>query len=167
MGSKALSETIGLTRKEEIVASFDDVLSHPWESVELSLKGVSEEEALYQHPAYSREEREAGYPLSGSVFWHVVHLAHCYLCYADIIRSRPTRHAEPPPPEAENFQEGIANLKLCRADLRESISDLTEDQFDEKIYDGRTVSGLIRMIIRHDAWHGGQIAVAKRLYRMR
>ena len=65
MGGEALSEGNCMTsNKEELLASFNAVWSHPWESVESILKDVSEEEAWYQHPIYSKEEREAGHPPS-------------------------------------------------------------------------------------------------------
>lgn len=153
--------------KEELLAAFDAVWSHPWESLETIVKDVSEEEAWYQHPIYSKEEREVGHPPSGSILWHVVHLGHCYKWYKELILAMPERPPEPSPPEAKNLAEGIANLKLCRGNLRECISNLRVDKFTEKIYNGSTISDQARMIVRHDAWHGGQIAVARRLYRMR
>ena len=155
-----------MTNKEELLASFDAVWSHPWESVESILKDVSEEEAWYQHPVYSKEEREAGHPLSGSILWHIVHLGHCYKWYKEIILTYPQRPPEPSPPEAKNLVEGTNNLKLLRKDLRECIASLPEDTFEEKLYNDRSISDQVRMIVRHDAWHGGQIAVARRLYRM-
>ncbi len=156
-----------MTSKEELLASFDQVWSHPEESVELALKGVSEEEAWYQHPAYSDLEHEYMHPPSGSILWYLVHLGHCYRWYVAIIGSRPDKPEEPLPPVANTLIEGITNVKTERDRLRECLSSLAEDQFDEKLYNGRNILDQMRMIIRHDAWHGGQIAVAKRLYRFR
>ena len=167
MGGQALSEGNGMTGKEELLASFDDVLSNKWDSIESILKGISEEEVLYQNPVYSKEEREVGHPLSGTILWHIVHLADCYQWYKGKIISRPEKPVQLPPPEVQNLAEGITNLKLHRTELRDCISSLSEDQLGEKLYDGKTVSDLARASVRHDAWHGGQIAVARRLYRMR
>ena len=166
MGSEALSEGNCLTSKEELLASFDAVWSHPWESVESILKDVSEEEVWYQHPIYSKEEREVGHPPSGSILWHIVHLGQCYRWYRSWIISRPNKPTEVLPLEAQSLVEGIANVKLCRDELRDCLSSLSEDQLSEKLYGGKMVIDLARASIRHDAWHGGQIAVAKRLYRM-
>jgi len=107
------------------------------------------------------------HPLSGSVLWYIVHLGHCYRWYKVIILSRPDRPAEPLPPEAKNLAEGISNVKIARDELRECISSLYEEQFRDKLYNGRNILDQMRMIIRHDAWHGGQIAVARRLYKYR
>ena len=98
MGGEALSQGKGMTSKEELLAAFDAVWSHPWESVESILKDVSEEEAWYQHPIYSKEERKAGHPPSGSILWHIVHLGHCYRWYKAMILLRPDKPTEPPPP---------------------------------------------------------------------
>src|SRR5579872_6166670 len=103
-----------MTSKEELLLSFDQVWSHPEESVELAVKGLTEEEAWYQHPAYSDLEREFMHPLSGSVLWHLVHLGHCYKWYVDIIHARPNKPEEPLPPEAASFAEGMKNVKIRR-----------------------------------------------------
>jgi hypothetical protein len=155
-----------MTSKEELLAEFDQVWSHSEESVELALKGATEEEAWYQHVSYSKLEREPYHPPSGSVLWHVVHLGHCYRWYKAIILSRPNRPEEPLPPEAKSLAEGIPNVKIARDELKECIASLSEDSFTDKLYNGRSILDQFRMIIRHDAWHGGQIAVARRLYRM-
>lgn len=165
MGGETLPETDCMTSKEELLASFDQVWSHPEESVELALKGVTEEEAWYQHSAYVKEEREDNHPPSGSILWHLVHLGHCYRWYKAIIISRPDKPTEPSPPEAKSLDEGIANVKVCHDELRDCLLSLSEDQLSEKLYSGKTVIELARASIRHDAWHGGQIAVAKRLCR--
>jgi hypothetical protein len=156
-----------MTGKEELLAEFDQVWSHPWESLEAILKDVSEKEAWYQHPIYSKEEREEGHPPSGTILCHLVHLGQCYRWYKSWIISRPDKPTEVLPPEARSLEEGIANVKICRDELRECISSLSEEQLIEKLYGGKTVVELARASVRHDAWHGGQIAVARRLYRMR
>jgi hypothetical protein len=156
-----------MTRKEEILAAYDDAWSYKWESLTAALNGVTEEEAVYQHRIYSDVEREAGHPLSGSILWHLVHLAHCYLHYVSAIERRPEASEEFPPPEANSLEEAIANLKHYRAELRNAIASVPEEQLDDEVSNYKTVAQLARMTVRHDAWHASQIVIAKRLYRMR
>ena len=156
-----------MTRKDEILASFDETGNHPWESLESALKDLTEDEALYQHPCYAELEQEEGYPPSGSVMWHLTHLSHCYLHYCDVVRSRPVKPEDPPTPEARSLRDAIANVRRYRGDLRSAIAQLSEAEFEEGVYNQKSLAEFARMTIRHDAWHGGQIAMARRLYRNR
>ena len=156
-----------MTRKEEMLAAFEDAWSYKWESLESVLDGITEEEAAYQHSVYSEAEREEGYPLAGTIMWHLVHLAHCYRHYANAIERRLTPHEELPVPNADSLAEAISNLKRYRAQLRNAIVSVPEDQLDDEVFGYDTVAHLVRLTVRHDAWHGSQIAVVKRMYRMR
>jgi hypothetical protein len=156
-----------MTRKEEILAAYDDAWSYKWESLDYALNGVAEEEAAFQHPVYSDAERERGHPPSGSILWHLVHLAQCYLYYASAIERRPSEPEEIPPPEADFLVEAISNLKRCRAKLRAAITSVPEQELDDEVFNYKTVAQLARMTVRHDAWHASQIVIVKRLYRMR
>ncbi len=156
-----------MARKSEILAAFDDAWSYKWESLESVLDGITEEVAAYRHTIYSDVEREPGYPPSGTILWHVVHLAHCYRHYANGIERRPAPHEEFPVPEAHSLAEAISNLKRYRAELRNAIASVPEDRLDDKVFDYDSAAHLVRMIVRHDAWHASQIAVVKRMHRMR
>jgi hypothetical protein len=156
-----------MTRKEEMLAAYDDAWSWRWESLTAALNGISEEEAAYQHPIYSDVEREVGHPPSGSILWHVVHLAHCYRYYVSTIERRPEAPEAFPPPEAHLLAEAISNLKQYRVELRNAIASVKEEELDDAVSDYKTVAQLARMTVRHDAWHASQIVVARRLYRMR
>jgi hypothetical protein len=156
-----------MTRKEELLAGFDDVWSHRWESMELVFKDVTEEEANYQHESYLDAEQYPGDPPSGTIKWYVHHLAHCYDHYKDVIAMRPAKPENPPPPEILAFDVMLDTLRRYRRQLRDTIATLPDDALDEKVFNGDAVAMFVRMVIRHDAWHAGQIAVARRLYRMR
>ena len=162
-----ISACENMTRKNELLTGYDAAWSREWESLQSVLKNLTEEEARYQHPAYSDEPPEDGHPPAGTVLWHLIHLPHCYRHYVNVIRQRPAKPDDPPPPESNSVEEAIANLLLDRADLRDAIAELSEEQLDEKLYYGGTVADLVRGSVRHNAWHAGQIAVARRLYRMR
>ena len=156
-----------MTRKEEILAAYDDAWSWRWESLTAALNGITDEEAAFQHPIYSDVEREEGHPPSGSILWHLVHLAHCYRHYVSAIKRRPDAPEEFPPPEASLLAEAISNLERYRLELRTAIASVPEEELDDEVFNYKTVAQLARMTVRHDAWHASQIAIAKRLYRMR
>jgi len=157
-----------MTRKSEILASFDDAWGDPiCESLTLALTGVTEASAVYQHPIYSDTKQEEDDPPAGTILWHLVHLAHCYGSYASTIARRPEAAEDTSPPIARSLAEAISNLKRDREGLRNAIAAVPESQLDDKVTDYDSVAQLVRMIVRHDAWHASQIAVMKRMYRMR
>jgi hypothetical protein len=156
-----------MSRKQELLLAFDDAWSYKWESLWVVLDGVTDEEAFYQHPVYSDTEQEPMHPPSGTILWHLVHLGQCYLHYRERIIHRPENTEAPDPPEAHSLEEGIQNLKRCRKMLRDTFESLQEEELEDKYYGMHTVAELARMVVRHDAWHSAQIAVARRLYRMR
>ena len=156
-----------MTRKDELLAAYDDACSYSWESLESVLNGIGDEEAAFRHPIYSDTETEEHHPPSGTILWHLVHLADCYGWYKAVIEARPVRPEDTVGPEAYTLREAKENLLTWRAALRETIVNVPDDQLDEPIHSGKTVASLTRMSIRHDAWHASQIAVARRLYRHR
>lgn len=156
-----------MTSKEELLAAFDDVYAHKWESMQTAFKNVTEDEANYQHESYRDAERYPGDPLPGTILWYAHHLAHCYDHYTEAIKRRPEKVPPPPPPEILPIDQMIELLKANRAMLREVVASLSEEALDEELASGASVADFIRASIRHDAWHSGQVAVARRLYRTR
>jgi uncharacterized damage-inducible protein DinB len=156
-----------MARKDELLAAFDAAESDPWESIENAIKGLTEEEAAYQHISFSKETTEAGAPLPGTVLWYLVHLAECYEQYSTWILVRPEHPGEGPKLSANTVADALSLLRDSRAKLRATLANLEESRLDDKLKGGRTVADLLRASIRHDCWHGGQIAVVRRLYRNR
>ena len=156
-----------ITRKEELLASFDAVWTRRWERLDVILKDITEEEAGYQSPVYAGETQWPGEKLPGTVLWFLQHLAQCYINYREEIENRPQEMPDPPAPPADTVAQALESLYKYRSELRELITRLSEEDLDEKISSGSSVIEILRMMIRHDAWHTGQIAVARRLYRMR
>ena len=156
-----------MTRKDELLAAFDDALNHAWESIEYALSGLTDEEAAYQHKAYGDHPPEADGPLPGTALWHLVHLQGCYDYYTNGILSRPNAPVESSSTPATMLSDAIGNMKLSRLRPRTTIESLSEPQLDEALGSGRAVIELVRASIRHDAWHAGQIMVARRLWRNR
>ena len=156
-----------MTRKDELLAVFDDVWSHRWESIDSIFKNITDEEANFQHESYLSAEQYPGDPPSGTLLWYIHHLAHCYRHYVDVINLRPAKPEDPSPPEITPVNDLLAVMKQNREKLREAIASVPEDGLDDKVYNGDTVAAFVRMVARHDAWHSGQAAVARRLYRTR
>lgn len=158
-----------MTRKDEILAAFDDAWDAElnWESLGGILQNISEEEAAFQHPIYSDVAQEVGFPPNGTILWHIAHLTHCYRWYKAAIEERPNTPADFDPIPLADLQSSIRDLKRCRDEFRETIASLPDEALDEMLYYKRPAITLARSTVRHDAWHASQIAVAKRLYRMR
>lgn len=158
-----------MTNKEELLIAFDETWKRKWESLEEILKDITEEEALWQHPAYAHEPLEEGHPPTGTILYLLTHLYDVYLYYIDVIHDRPNdiRDNHPPPPRSHSVAEALENIRKYRAELRETIATLSESQLDEMVSGDRTVAQLVRMFPRHDSWHTGQIVMLRRLYRYR
>lgn len=156
-----------MTSKEELLAAFDEALRHKWESMESALKDLTEDEANYRHEAYRDAERTPSGPPSGTILWQIHHLTHCYNHYTDYIKLRPQKVGEPPPPPILPMSAMLDQLRNSRSNLRATIAALSDIALEEKLSNGESVAEFVRSITRHDAWHSGQIAVARRLYRMR
>jgi hypothetical protein len=154
-----------LTQKQQLLASFDEVWSHKWESLDAVLSDITNDEARFVHSVYAGIEREEGFPLNGSILWHLAHLAFCYRNYAEGLRAMPAEPQNALRHEPASLEGAIADLKHSRLALRDEIVRPNNDAFDQTVWYGDTVAQFIRMIVRHDAWHSAQIAVARRLYR--
>lgn len=156
-----------LTRKDELLAAFDDSWRFRWESLDKKLEDVTDEEALYQHPMYAGIPIEAEHPPEGTILWHVVHMANVYRWYRKVMSERPNEPTVTDLPLAASLAIARENLKTSRQEFRNYVETLTEDQLDEKHFDGRTPLMITRMMVRHDAWHTAGITIIRRLYRTR
>jgi len=145
----------------------DDAWAHKWESLSGVLAGVSEEEAAWQAPCYAKEEREDGWPAPGSIRWQVAHIAFCKRHYADCIR----RLGEPEPPSERfkpvtgTFAQDRAELDAAHADERAAIVARSDADLPRLLFNRMALGEFLAMLVRHDVWHAGQIAVARRLWR--
>jgi uncharacterized damage-inducible protein DinB len=150
-----------------ILRHFDDAWSHRWESLSSALDGVTEDEAAYQAPCYAADPAEAGWPPPGTIAWQVAHLAHCKRYYGRVLRSvgrGPRPEVAPRIPRA-SFADERAALDAAHAAQRSAIADLDDEALDADAGGGMTVGEFLAGCLRHDTWHAGQIAVARRLFR--
>ena len=155
-----------MTKKEELLIAFDETWKRKWESLEEILKNITEEEALWQHPAYAMEPLEEGHPPTGTILYLLTHLYDVYRYYILVVINRPNDVKNPPPPpRSHTVAEALGYIKKYRAELRDVLASLTDEQLEEQVSGDRTVAQLLRMFPRHDSWHTGQIAMLRRLYR--
>lgn len=154
-------------RKGEVLAAFDDSWRYRWESLDKKLEDVTDEEARYQHPMYADLPVEAEHPPEGTILWNLVHLANVYRWYRIVMSERPNEPTVADLPLAQSLEEARTNLRESRQLFRDYVASLTEEQLDEKHFDGRTPLLITRMMPRHDAWHTANITIIRRLYRTR
>jgi uncharacterized damage-inducible protein DinB len=152
----------------QFLQAFDDSWSHESESLRSVLQNVTSEESSWQIPSYAAERLVEGLPKPGTIRWHLAHLEHCARHYTAIIRDRPIGH-EPltPPPGIVDLRELIDQLERARRSLRAEIEKLSELDLEADCAREMNVAEFLRTVIRHEAWHAGQIAVIRRLYRQR
>ncbi len=151
------------------LAAFDDAWSHKWESLQVVLGGVSDNEASWQARCYAGEKAEDGWPLPGTILWQVAHIAHCKRHYAAIIRARASARAPDIAPRRvlEDFAAEHESLVTAHAEQRGAIVGIGDDDLSAVVCGMRPLGEFLAMTIRHDSWHAAQIAVARRLYRAR
>jgi uncharacterized damage-inducible protein DinB len=147
---------------DSFLVALDNAWSHDWESLMSVVEGVTEEEAAWQAPCYRAEPRRADAPPPGSIRWHVVHIAECKMSYTLRLRGNvEARSPDVPPLGTRTFAGDLAALREAHRAERAAIEAFPDDAFTP------TVCDFLANIIRHDIWHGGQIAVARRLFRTR
>lgn len=158
-----------MTAVAAYLQQLDQAWSHKWESLRGVLDGVTEEEAAWQAPCYASEPPEEGWPLPGTIRWQVAHLAHCKRYYAACVRARgaPGRPPDPVRAPTASFAEDLRALEAAHADQRAAIAECGDTDLDTKVNGAAPLSEFLASTIRHDTWHGGQIAVARRLWRRR
>ncbi len=148
--------------KDVLLLQLDHAWDHPWESVQSSLKDVSEEMSSWQHESFRGEEREANWPLPGTILWQLAHLANCKRHYTEMIKIRPNEPAEFQFLPRERLGDALESLAQFHRELRTAIAALTASELNEKVSNGQTLVEFITMMIRHDAWHASQIKIAQR-----
>ena len=154
-------------RRETLLLQMDHAWGHPWESLQSALKGVTEDMATWQSPAYRDEPKEPGRPLPGSIARHVQHLAACKAEYRLMILERPAKDPEGGSIPSGTFPDLLAALTSAHEVLRAAVSALADADLQDPVGNGQPLSEYITMTIRHDTWHASQIALARRLWKTR
>lgn len=152
-----------------ILRSLDDTWGHAYESVRAVLDGVTDDEWSWQPPGYADVDQDEPGPKPGSIAWHVAHLTACKNEYACHVRDRGNdvdlegaEHEVPPSRKAQQKA-----LETAHAWLRHEVEALQPEDLALEANHQMALDEFLAMVIRHDAWHAGQLAVARRLYRGR
>src|SRR5437764_8446620 len=72
-----------------------------------------------------------------------------------------------PPPGVADLPQLIHRLEGSRRSLRTEIERLSDADLDAPCVREMSVAKFLRMVVRHEVWHAGQVAVIRRLYRLR
>ena len=139
---------------------FDHAWRHNWESLAPLLESVTEPEASWQASCYRDIDRDEGWPPPGSIHWHVAHLAHCKRDYTAEMRGL----ALEPHLPAQTFAESVHDLEQAHAAQRDVLCSLSESELGRQLPNEMTLAEFLTSTIRHDTWHAGQVAAARRLY---
>ncbi len=137
---------------------------HRDESVLSALEEISNGEWDWQHPAYLHEKSWPGMPLPGTIAWHVAHLVHSARHYSAIIRERPVKNEpDTPPPEINDTKRLLNELHKAHEELLQTVSEISDSSLSGECARGMTLDEFLRMVIRHNTWHAGQIRMLRRL----
>jgi len=147
---------------DAFLLSLDNAWDHDWESLTSALSGVTEEEARWQAPCYADEAASESEPPPGTIHWQVAHLAYYKREYtARLLGDDDVPGPELPDRSTATFDEDLSSLRRAHEAERAAMAALRDEDLTPDLAD------FLTNIIRHDVWHGGQIALARRLYRGR
>jgi hypothetical protein len=153
-------EMMHLDLESKITDSWD----HPWEGFRSSYRGCSQAEAEWVAHCYESEEIEIGWPITGSILWHLNHVGACKAAYTwDLLH----------PVEVDNKSTwkvifDIVDLETALNHTNESfVLAAKEFSYNGKIMGkgGHEFSEYIGICLRHEIWHAGQMALIRRLYK--
>lgn len=152
-----------------MLAGFDHALKHDWESLHDVLRGLTQAEAERQHQGWAAEPHDKGVGKPGTVLWFLNHLEHCHRHYTAVLRGRPNKSSpDTKPPGELDLARALPALQAANADLRAEIAKLNDADLDQPCTtDNKPVVEFLLGVVRHIAWHGGQIATLRRLLRQK
>lgn len=152
-----------------MLAGFDHALQHDWESLHSALHGLTPDEATRQHPAWAHEPHDDCVGKPGTVLWFLNHLEHCHRHYTAVLRGRPNKTSpDTRPPGELDLARVLPALHAASVELRAEIAKLSDADLDQPCTtDNKPVVEFLLGVVRHIAWHGGQIATLRRLHAKR
>ena len=159
---------MALNSVDLLLDQFDAAWEHKWESILAALDQTTEGEALWQPPGYDAEDVNKGSPGNGSVLWQIAHIAASKRGYLEFIKDGNSRRVAHSSHISKcSFAAEMEYLKKTHAELRDTLSHLTDTDLDEEVSwceETLPLYQYVNMIIRHDLWHAGQIRVVRRLW---
>ena len=159
-----------LTKIDVILNQVDSMWTHKWESFKVTFEDITSQEANYQMEAYKDEPHEAEWPLPGTIFWHVSHLAFLHNKWVEQIKNR-HRQSEAEAmirKPADTFEDELKYLICVYDDFRATIALLSGDELLERVPpEGYFLYETINNNIRHLIWHIAQIKMIRQIYNNR
>lgn len=149
---------------EVLLLGFDAAWKDQWESLTDACKDLTEEESVWQPPAYKKEPHDEGVGRPGTILWHLNHLEMCHRHYTMIIKTRPTtKQMDTKPPGELPLKKALVALEEATADLRKEVAKLKPEQVTEPARGNHNIADFTCMFTRHMAWHAAQIKQTRRL----
>lgn len=146
---------------------YDAVHGDRWDSFLAVLEGVDELQARWVPPAYSFDlVEEPGWPANGSILWQANHILACKTSYLLTVLEADGPGIGTPYTVRHTLREVQAAAGPLHRAFLDRLASLPDRDFDRPVSpDGTTLMQHLENAIRHEAWHSGQIAVIRRLYR--
>lgn len=143
------------------------VHSDRWDSFRSVLEGVTEAEASWVPPGYDLDLHvEEGWPANGTILWQANHILACKTSYLETLLRRGGGLAGGGYTVHHDLAGVLAAAGPLHRAFLEAVSALPDREFGRPVdADGTTLMQHLENAIRHEAWHSGQIAVIRRLYR--
>lgn len=153
---------------EALLVVFDGAWKDDFESLTDACTDLTEEESVWQPPAYKREPHDKGVGRPGTILWHLNHLEMCHRHYiATLKQMNPDAAPDTRAPGELPLKKALAALGDATQDLRSVIAELKSEDLTRQVRPNRTAANFIAMIARHISWHAGMIKQTRRLCRYR
>lgn len=147
-----------------ISSIINDSWNHPWEGFMTCFIGCSQDEIDWVDESYQDCEQEIGWPKTGSISWHLNHVAACKNAYTADIKNPNQENNESNWAVISKIELFNAALKICNDNfVNACLSANPEVKIQGK--GGMTLVSYIGVATRHEIWHAGQIALLRRLYK--
>ncbi|MCA8910315.1 MAG: DinB family protein [Planctomycetes bacterium] len=151
-----------------LLQSFDDAWKDPFESLTDACVDLTEEESVWQPPAYKREPHDKGVGRPGSILWHLNHLEMCHRHYIATLKTRdPDNSPDTDPPGELALKPALKALGDATLELREVIAELKPEDLSVMVRPKMSIAGFVAMLTRHITWHAAQIKQTRRLHATR
>jgi hypothetical protein len=156
---------------EAFLVVFDGAWKDDFESLADACADLTEEESVWQPPAYAREPQDKGVGRPGTILWHLNHLEMCHRHYIETLKRgqapegclTPFQEPEIAPPGELPLKQALAALGDATQELRDTVAGLTPESLTRQVRPQRSAANFIAMIARHITWHAGMIKQTRRL----
>jgi hypothetical protein len=140
-----------------------DSWTHPWEGFSSSFKNCTQDEIDWVSSAYLNATTETDWPPAGSISWHLNHVGACKQSYAWQINNPSRENGEPDWFVCRKKDELLLSLDRVHAEFMNACGSCDQSAIIMG-KGGHSFPQFIGIVMRHEIWHGGQIALIRRMY---